>query len=180
MPTVATTTVRTGGVTLVELQARAARPHRLRIDVRCDGPVWPPHDDGAAGWSSTGVTVEVSAGPTGVGFATPAPPGTVEVTLAGAEALDDVPAGLQSWLDAVESRVVTAERLAAAEDLRAATDAVADVGGLVTVERLSAELARDRRLLARLSFPPEELCDRVESVRLPVEPLATVAQARSS
>ncbi len=182
MPTVSTATVGTDGVTLVELRVTAARPHRLRLDVRCDGPVWPPRDAGeAAAWEPDGVTLEVPAGDSGAGFATPAAPETVEVALVEAEPVEDgLPAGLEGWLDGVEERVATAERLASADDLAAATDAVASVGGLVAVERLAAELARDRRLLARFSFPPEELCERVQAVEVPVESLATVGQSRSS
>jgi hypothetical protein len=168
-------------VTLVELHARADRPHRLRLDVRCDGPVWPPRDDGTAEWDQEAVVLEVPAGAAGAGFATPAAPESVSVTLTAAEPVDDgLPEGLRGWLDGVESRIATAERVAGADGLPAATDAVADVGGLEAIERLAADLARDRRLLARVSVPPEELCERVDSVGLPLESLRTVAQARSS
>jgi hypothetical protein len=181
MPTVSTTTVRTDGVTLVELRVATTTPHRLRLDVRVEGPIWPPRDNETAQWTSGDVTLTVPSGTSGLGFATPTRPDAIEVALADADPVDDgVPTGLRRWLDAVESRVAEAERLAAADDLPAATDAVAAAGGLAAVERLAAELARDRRLLARLSFPPAELCDRAESVSLPVEPLKTVAQPRNS
>ena len=177
MPTASTTTVRTDGVTLVELLVTSATPSRIRFDVRCGGPVWPPRDHQGADWGPDGVTLEVPAGTTGAGFATPAPPESVEVRLVNADPVDEgLPDGLEGWLEAVGSRVATAERLAAAEDLPAAADAVASVGGLGAVERLAAELERDRRLLARFSFAPAALCDRAESVRVPVAPLTTIAR----
>lgn len=182
MPTVSTETVRSGGVTLVETSVTASDPHRVRLAVHCDGPVWPPRDDPAgATWQSGTVTLELAGGTTGVGFATTAPPGSVRIDLVDAEPVQgDLPAGIDAWLEAVEERVAAAERVADADDLAAAAAVVASVGDLESVERLAADLARDRRLLARFSFAPTALCERAAAVELPVGSLATVAQSRSS
>ena len=180
MPTASTEMVRTDGVTLVETRVTATGRHRVRLAVRCDGPVWPPRDAGAdVRWADGTVTVEVATA-RGVGFATPAPPASVDVELVAAEPVEDLPAGVAAWLERVETRVAAAERLAAVDDLRTATAAVAAVGGLAEVEALAAELARDRRLLRRLSFVPAELCERAEAIELPVAALSTLAQPRSS
>lgn len=182
MPTVTTTTVRTDGVTLVELHVSAERPHRLRLGLDCAGPVWPPSDvHGDADWAPGRVTLEVPAGSTGRGFATPAAPETVAVSIDEAEPLETgLPAGLSGWLEGVEERIARAERLAAADDLPAATHAVASVGGLAAVERLAADLARDRRLLERVSVAPEDLCERAAAVEVPVAPVRAVAQSCNS
>lgn len=181
MPTVSTTTVRVDGVTLVEVCVEATQQHRVRLAVRTEGPVWPPRNtDESVTWDDRTVSVEVPSGASGVGFATPDPPEAVEVETVASEAVDGLPDGVEAWLERVEERVATAERLADADDLRSATAAVASVGGLPAVERLAADLARDRRLLARLSFAPEELGARAERVELPVASLSTVAQSRSS
>lgn len=182
MPSLSTGTVRTGGVTLVELRVTTTAPHRVRLAIRCDGPVWPPRGpDGRATWETDAVTLDVADGETGAGFATPAPPAAVDVELSATDPLDDaLPAGIDAWLEAVERRIRTAERVADAEGLAAATDVVAAVGGLEAVERLAAELARDRRLMARFSFAPPALRRRADAVELPVGALAAVAQSRSS
>lgn len=181
MPTVSTTAVRSDDVTLVELRVTAASPHHVRLAVRCAGPVWPPRDETGPTWAPDGVTLEVPAGTTGLGFATSAAPEAVDVGLETAEPVDDgLPEGLTGWLDGVRDRVATAERLAAADDLRTATDAVATVGGLAAVDRLAGDLSRDRRLLEHVSIAPEELRERADAVRVPVESLRTIAQSRSS
>lgn len=177
MPTVTTDAVRSDGVTLVQVHVRADRRQRVHLAVRCDGPVWSPRATGAAATGDPGVlTVEVAAGPSGTGFATPAPPSAVDVAVVGADPVDDgLPAGIRGWLESVEERVGRAERVARAEDLAAATEAVAAAGGLGAVDRLAAELDRDRRLLNRVSFAPDRLCERVEAVDLPLESLSAVA-----
>jgi hypothetical protein len=182
MPTVTTETVRSDGVTLVEIRVSADGPHRVSLAVRADGPVWPPRDtDEGPTWDERTVTLEASSRPTGVGFATPTPADAVDVEVVAAEPVDDgLPDGIRAWLDAVETRVAEAERLAAADDLRAATAAVAAVGGLAEVETLSAALQRDREVLSRLSFAPDELRQRAEAVDLPVGSLSAVAQSRRS
>ena len=179
MPAVSTDTVETDGVTLVEVRVGAERPHRVRLGIRSGGPVWPPRDsDTTARWHDEGVTLEVGPEPSGLGFATPGAPETVAVTLAGAEPLaEGLPDGIEAWVERVRRRVVTAERVAEADDLRSATAAVAALGGLAEVEQLAAGLARDRRLLSRLAVAPDELCERADAVELPTSALARVARA---
>lgn len=183
MPTLTARTVRSDGVTFVEVLLEAARPHRVRVESCLDGPVWPPRTDGrpADGWDDRGVTTTVDRGTTGFGFATPAPPADPAVEIVRAEPLPEstLPEGVATWLDRVEERVETAERLAAVDDLSSATRAVADVGGLAAVESLAADLARDRRALSRLDVAPDDLAARVESVAVPTAAFATLAQTES-
>lgn len=179
MPTLAVETVRAGDVTFVELLLEAERPHRVRVESRLEGPVWPPRTEGrpAEGWDAAGVSARLEAGRTAFGFATPAPPEEPVAELVAAEPLGP-PEGVASWLRRVEARVETAERLAAADDLPAATRAVAEAGGLAGVEALAADLARDRRALSRVGLAPE-LAARVEAVDLPVGTFARLAHSES-
>ncbi|NHN41786.1 hypothetical protein G9C85_09100 [Halorubellus sp. JP-L1] len=68
---------RRGGVTFVHVvvENESTERRRVRLDVDCDGAVWPPRRRGVpeAGWDADGVTVTVAGGRTrGLGFATPA------------------------------------------------------------------------------------------------------------
>jgi hypothetical protein len=179
MPTLAVETVRAGDLTFVELLVEAERPHRVRVESRLEAPVWPPRTGGrpAEGWDAGGVSARIGVGTTPFGFATPAPPEGPVAELVAAEPIGP-PEGVASWLRRVEERVETAERLAAVDDLPAATRAVAAVGGLARVEALAADLARDRRALSRVGFEPD-LAARVEAVDLPVETFARLAHSES-
>lgn len=183
MPALTARTVRSDGVTFVELLLEATRPHRVRVESRLDGPVWPPRTDGRPvdGWDDRGVTTTVDAGTTAIGFATPARPAEPVAEVVRAEPLtgSTVPEGVAAWLERVEERVETAERLAAVDDLPSATDAIAEVGGLAAAEALAADLARDRRTLARLEVAPDDLTARVESVDVPTAAFAALAQIES-
>lgn len=182
MPALTVETVRTGGVTFVELLVEADRPCRVRVESRLEGPVWPPRSGGRSedGWDEAGVTRTVEAGRTPLGFATPAPPQDTVAEVTDVEPTGTPPEGVAAWLDRVEGRIEAAERLAAADDLPSATAAVTAVGGLAGVEDLATDLARDRRALARLSFVPDELCERADSVEIPVSTLARLAHSRRS
>ncbi|MEF8913943.1 DUF7857 domain-containing protein [Natronomonas sp.] len=177
MPTVTVDTRRTDGVTFVEARIFAEAPHLIRLESHLDGPVWPPRSGGqvAAGWDERGLNRVISAGATGIGFATSAPPTDPTVELTAAEPVEGLPDGVAAWLDRMEERVATAETLAAAGDLPSATKAVESAGGLADVEALAATLAQDRRAASRLSLVPEELRRRVESVDVPVATLARIA-----
>ncbi|WP_336134873.1 hypothetical protein [Natronomonas amylolytica] len=177
MPTVTVDTRRTNGVTFVETRVFAEVPHRIRLESRLGGPVWPPRSGGqvAAGWDERGVTREVPAGATGFGFATPAPPTEPAVELTAAEPIAGLPDGIGTWLDRLEERVATAETLADADGLPSATSAVESAGGLAGVEALAAALARDRRTVSRLSLVPEGLRQRIEGVDVPTATLARIA-----
>lgn len=183
MPTLTVEAVRGDGVTFVELLVEADRPHRVRIESRLDGPVWPPRESGRPvdGWKDRGVVTTVDAGTTAFGFATPARPAGQVAALVEAEPAPDreLPDGVATWLRKVEERVETAERLAAVDDLAAATRAVESVGGLAAVETLASDLARDRRALSRLSIGPYELRSRAGSVDLPMESFVRLAQTES-
>jgi len=182
VPTLTVETTRTDGVTFVELSLEAECPHRVRVESRLDGPVWPPRENGrpAAGWDAGGVTARVSAGRTPFGFATPArPEGTVAEIAAAEPIRTNLPSGVAAWLERVEARVEAAESLAAADGLPAATRAVASVGGLAAVESLAATLARDRRALSRLSVAPEDLTERAAAAEIPTGTFARLAQSQS-
>lgn len=182
MPTLSVEAVRADGVTFVELLVEADRPHRVRVESRLDGPVWPPRTAGrpVEGWDAAGVSTRVDAGTMPLGFATPArPEGTVAELVAAEPLAGALPEGVAAWLREVETRLEAAERLAAADDLPAATRAVAEAGGLAGVEALAAALAVDRRVLSRLPFVPDELTVRAEAVDLPVGALARLAQTES-
>lgn len=177
MPTVLTETTRTDGVTFVEVRVRAEAPHRIRLESRLDGPIWPPRAGGAVaeGWDRDGLTRVVPAGVTGIGFATSATPDGPAVELTAAKPMGELPRGIAAWMDRIEERITTAETLADADDVPSATAAVESVGGLAAVEALAAALERDRRALGRLSFVPEELRRRADAVDVPTATLARIA-----
>jgi hypothetical protein len=93
------------------------------------------------------------------------PPGT------GPGTNDDPSAGL----DALERRVALAERLAGAETLGAAGEAVATAGGLAGVRALEGELARDRERLRTLAARVDRLEERARRVEVPTATLARIA-----
>lgn len=179
MPTLSVETVRSHGVTFVEVLVEADRPHRVRIESRLAGPVWPPREGGrpAEGWEHDGVSQTVGEGTTSFGFATPAPPAEPVVELVEAEPVPPsaFPEGVAAWLRRVERRVERAEALSEIEDVQSATEAVESAGGLAGVERLAAAVASDRRAAARLSVVPDEVTRRLESVDVPTDTLARLA-----
>jgi len=178
MATLSSTAHRVGSVTFVEVLVESERPARVRIETRLDGAVWPPRTAGqpTEQWNQTGVVREVSAGTTGLGFATPAPPRATPVELVSTKPLSygasGVPGGVRAWLSRLDERVTKAERLEAVDDLPEATAAVAAVGGLAAVETLAADIATDRRATERLSFVPDELRRRIHDVSVPTETFA--------
>lgn len=177
MPTLTVDAVDGDGVTFVEVVVEADRPHRVRIESRADGPVWPPRRNGepVAGWDERGVTTTVRAGRTALGFATPGSPDDRPVALVDAEPIDDRPDGLQAWLDRVERRVDRAESLADVGSLEDACEAMASVGGLAAAEALAADLTRDRRVLSRLAIETGDLERRLASVDVPTAAFAALA-----
>lgn len=179
MPTLTVESIQVDGVTFVEMLVDTDRPHRVRIESRLDGPVFPPRSEGVPvdGWDERGVSCTVEAGTTPLGFATPAPPERPVVELVAADPVTPTgpPEVFAAWFERIERRVERAERLAGAEDLPSATAAVASAGGLDAVEALAAALVADERALTRLSVAPAELQRRVESVELPTETFARLA-----
>ena len=178
MPTLNATVINGERATFVEAVVRADRPHRIRIEPCFNGVIWPPRTGGrfAAGWDEQGLTTTVGTGGTAVGFATPVQPDGPPVTIVRSEPLSsDLPAGVTAWLDRIRCRLDAAERLGAATDLRAAADAVASVGGLAAAEHLAGDIARDRRLAARLSIVPDRIQARLEAVEIPATEFARLA-----
>ena len=178
MPTLTVTTVEADRVTLVEAVLEADRTHRVRLEPRFDGPIWPPRTEGTTGgdWDGDGMTTTVGSGRTAIGFATPVRPGGKPLEIVESEAIEDrLPRGIRTWIGRVEERLTAAERLGEIDDLATATDAVQSVGGLTAVETLAAEIARDRRLASRLSIVPENVSTRLEAVDIPVRTLAKIA-----
>lgn len=182
MPTLAVETVRTGGVTFVEVIVEADRPYQVRIESRLDGPVWPPRENGrpVEGWDERGARVAVDAGRTALGFGTPAPADPPVVELVDVEPhpggiAGGLPEGVSAWLRQVEGRLENAEALERADDLSSATSAVASAGGLAGVDELAADLARDRRALSQLSLVPDELDSRASEVSVSTELFARLA-----
>lgn len=183
MPTLRTETVRIDGVTFVELLLEADRSYQVRIEFPLEASVWPPREAGKPepGWDESGVTKQVDAGVTPLGFATAAPPTDVAAEIVASEPLDETPPDcIMAWLRRVERRVETAEQLASATDLTAATEAIESIGGLGAVESLAAAIERDRRLLSRFSFVPSDLRERIEAVEIPTATFARLTQSRSA
>jgi len=182
MPTITAETVRVDDITFVEILLDADRPHRIRLDCRLDGPIWPPRTDGVIeeGWDVDGITTEIEAGTTAIGFATPVPASGECVELVRSEPLTNgVPDEIEAWIERMKTRVEAAERLDEADDLFAAADAIESVGGLSAVETLTAEIARDRRLATRVSTVPDDLRERLETIEIPTAAFARIAQTDS-
>lgn len=101
----------------------------------------------------------VDAFVTPLGFGPSTRPSVVVVEIADAVPSDPgtLLAGVQSWLRRVERGVETVERLTEVGDVSDATNAVASVSGLSGLEALAGDLARDRRLVSRLSIAPDDL-----------------------
>ena len=184
MPTLEVDAVRSDGVTLVQLVVAADRPHRVRIESRLEGPIWPPLTDGkpAAGWDARGVSLTVEPGLTPLGFAAPGAPSATDLPIAEIVEFQPVssrPGGVETWFQEIEARLAQAGDIESAGDLPSATAALAGVGGLAAVESLAAELERDARVLSRLSIAPEDLQSRTAAVEIPTSTFARVA-GRSS
>lgn len=178
MPALTVNTVRTEGVTFVESLLCADEPCRVRLETRFEGPIWSPRaDDAIAPRVAEESPVAIDAGTTAIGFATPVDIEGQPLVIAASEPLSGaLPAGVRAWLDRIESRIATAERLCAVTDLSAAADAVAELGGLSAVETLAAEIDRDRRLAAALAVVPEVLRERLEAIDIPVRAFARIAR----
>ncbi len=180
MPSLAIDPIRIDGATLVQLVVAADRPHRVRIESRLEGPVWPPLTDGrpAAGWDDRGVTLTVEPGLTPLGFAAPGTQSATDSPVAEIVEADPVssrPAGVETWFREIEARLELAEEIDAAGDLPSAAAALAGVGGLAAAESLAADLERDAKVLSRLSIAPEDLRTRTAAVDIPTTTFARVA-----
>ncbi|MEF8778172.1 MAG: hypothetical protein V5A36_04590 [Natronomonas sp.] len=178
MPTLTIQTVRTDSVTFIEGVLSADEPCRVRLDRQFDGTIWPPRTKGqiVGEWDSDGVTIETDAGVTAIGFATPVVTTERPIEIVSSEPLaGNRPTEIDAWIGRIEARVESAESLAVVDDLSAATDAVAAIGGLDAVETLAREIARDRRLAAQIAVVPDELCERLKNVEIPTMEFTVLA-----
>lgn len=179
MPTLSVRCRRHQGVTLVEILVRSERRCRIRIAPTTEVRIWPPRTGGEpeAGWTEEGFAGVVDAGVTALGFATPDDVSESEVELVEGEPLSatERPEGVDAWFRQVEDRLRRAERIAAADSVAEATEAVATIGGLAAVEELAAAVDRDRRLLDRLDTVPGTLQRRIDEVELELETLEKLA-----
>jgi hypothetical protein len=86
-----------------------------------------------------------------------------------------LPDAVAQWLETVARRVDRAERLAEADSLPAATDAVRAAGGLSGVRTVAARGDADERLLRALARRAERLADRRAAATVPTEMLSRLA-----
>jgi hypothetical protein len=180
MPRLTAETVRNDGVSFVEILLEADRPHSVQLTPCFDGPIWPPRNDGEPThrWTDAPVSVEIDAGTTAIGFATPSDVDGSPVEIVDSEPRSEpLPGGIEAWIERVEKRIAAAEPLCAVEDLHAAADVIESLGGLSAVETLIAAIERDRRLASKLSFVPDTLCERLDSIEIPVGTFARIASA---
>jgi hypothetical protein len=164
-------------VTYVEAVLEADRPCRIRLETRFDGSIWPPRTNGEIpdNWDTDGVTLEVDVGRTAIGFATPAVTSERPVEIVRSEPRRSPEDEIDEWIERIEARLETAESLAAVDDVATAAEAIDAVGGLAAVETLAGDVDRDRRIARRLSFVPDELCERLEAIEIPTAAFATIA-----
>ena len=85
------------------------------------------------------------------------------------------PNAVEAWLDAVEERVTTAERLASAETVPAVTDALREAGSLADAEGLVEDLRTDADALETASRRTERLAARADDVDVPLATLERLA-----
>ncbi|MBO4247858.1 hypothetical protein IL252_08535 [Halomicrobium sp. IBSBa] len=79
------------------------------------------------------------------------------------------------WLDGVEERVTTLERLDAVETVPEATTALQSTGGLAAGRRSARACAADRRRLLAVADRARRLADRIEATDPPLSSLERLA-----
>lgn len=82
---------------------------------------------------------------------------------------------VEAWLDEVERRIDTAERLAAADSVSEARAAVDAAGGIDEVRRLCETLSADRERLDAVEARGETLGQRLAAVDVPLSALERLA-----
>lgn len=178
MPTLTVETAAGEYATFVEAVVTADEPHEIRLEAQFGGTIWPPRTNGTVieGWDTKGLTTEIDAGRTAIGFATPAHPESVAIEIVHSTPRPTgLPDGISAWIERVETRLETAKPFARADDLPAATEAIASVGGLSAAETLASEVERDRRLANQLSVVPDNLRQRLNDVEIPTTTYASIA-----
>lgn len=103
---------------------------------------------------------------------TTAAPTTVAV--ADEDSVTDLPEPVSEWLDAVETRVNRAEALTD-PSVVAATEALADAGGLAAVDDLPEKVAADAADLRAVAARAEALAERAETTDVSLAPLRRLA-----
>lgn len=86
-----------------------------------------------------------------------------------------VPETVEAWLDDVEERVATAERLAAAETVPEATAAMSEAGSLEAAETLVETLRRDADALESVARRAERLAERTAAADVPLATFERIA-----
>jgi hypothetical protein len=86
----------------------------------------------------------------------------------------DVPSAVESWLDAVERRIESAERLTE-PSVSDAADAMAMLGGLDGVAALEEGVDADARTLRAFAERARELAERGDEAAIPVDAMRRVA-----
>ena len=86
-----------------------------------------------------------------------------------------LPSAVSQWFETVARRVDRAERLAEADSLSAATDAVRAADGLSGVRTVAARGDADEQMLRALARRAERLADRRAAARVPTETLSRLA-----
>lgn len=87
----------------------------------------------------------------------------------------EIPAAVAAWLDDVEERVATAERLAAAETVPEATAAMRATGGLEEADAMLERLRREAAALESLANRADVLAERTAAADVPLETLERLA-----
>ncbi len=88
---------------------------------------------------------------------------------------DGVPDAVEAWLDGVEDRISTAERLARAETVPEATSALREAGSLADAEALVDDLAVDADALESVTDRAERLAGRADDADVPLATLERFA-----
>lgn len=116
-----------------------------------------------------------SPGSPGTGRPTPDCSAAASTTPSSSPAPSPAPEAIDGWLDAVEERIATAERLTAARSVPEATAALRDVGSLDDAEKLVEAVDGDVAALTTVAERVEELAERAEETDVPVETLERLA-----
>ncbi|WP_336336194.1 DUF7857 domain-containing protein [Haloarcula brevis] len=105
----------------------------------------------------------------------PGPPPAEPRTVRGQRSDQHLPDSVSQWLETVARRVDRAERLAEADSLPAATDAVRAAGGLSGARAVAARGDADEQTLRALARRAERLADRRAAATVPTETLVRLA-----
>jgi hypothetical protein len=92
----------------------------------------------------------------------------------GDESPTALPPAVEAYFAALEHRLGAAERLAEAETVEQACEAVSAAGGIGAVEGLDSQLSADQRRLENLRRRQQALVGRLDGVEIPVERLDRV------